>query len=118
MSEEHHDHDKVIEGIKKDWGEILEGSSQAVYIYLDDEHKICNEKFSKLLGYSSPQEWADVTESFPEIFVAEESQEHLVHTFQEAMENMTAAKVDITWKKKTGGEVDTSVIMVPIPYMG
>lgn len=113
-----HNHGDVIEGVKGEFREIFDGSSQSVYIFLDDDNKICNENFSQLLGYSSPQEWADVSESFPQAFVAESSQEHLIHTYQDAMEKKIGAQTEITWKKKDGGEVNTNVILVPIVFKG
>ena len=111
-----HQHDEVIEGVKEQFKELLDESSQAIYIYLDDDHKICNSKFASLLGYSSPDEWAGVTGPFPENFVAESSQQHLVDTYMDAMEKKIGSKVEITWKKKDGEEVKSKVILVPISY--
>lgn len=111
-------HGNLIEEISKEYKEILENSDQAVYIYLDDEHKVCNEKFASLLGYESPEKWAEVKENFPSAFVAEESQETLVNTYIDAMEKYTAAKIKVSWKKKTGDVVETEVILVPVSHSG
>lgn len=114
-----HEHSKeLIEEVSKEFSEILEGSEQGVYIYLDDTLKVCNKNFSDLLGYSSPQEWADVETSFPDAFVADESQEDLISAYQNAMEKMIASQADITWKKKNGEKVKTKVILVPIAFKG
>ena len=107
---------QVIAGLAAQFKEVFEGSHQAMYAYLDDGHKVCNEKFASLLGYSSPEEWAQVAESFPTAFVAEQSQSVLVHAFQHAMEEKIASHIEVTWKKKDGGEVATKVILVPVAF--
>ena len=111
-------HMELISGIAKQMKTILDSSQEAVYIYLDDTHKVCNGKFASLLGYRSPEEWADVTESFPDAFVDRSSQETLVSAYQQAMDKIMPANINVTWKKKTGGTVATSVILVPVAYEG
>ncbi len=114
-----HVHSKeMIEKISQEYSEILNNSKQAIYIYLDDELKICNKNFSNLLGYSLPEEWAAVKTNFPEAFVADESQEDLVSSYQDAMEKAIGTQKNITWKKKNGQKVMTKVILVPISFKG
>ena len=60
MTKEDQHHEELIKGISNQMGTILSSSEQAIYIYLDDIHKVCNKKFASLLGYSSPEEWAKV----------------------------------------------------------
>ena len=116
--DEHQHHEELIQGLYKQLKPILDSSDQAIYIYLDDIHKICNKKFSSLLGYASTKDWAKVTESFPDAFVDEKSQKTLVTTYQKAMEKMVASVVNITWKTKDGRRVTTNVILTPISYNG
>jgi PAS domain-containing protein len=108
-------HEELIAGISKQMRSILDGSQQAVYIYLDNIHKVCNSKFASLLGYRSPEEWAKVEEAF-EVFVDPGSQETLATAYNRAMKKLIPANIKVTWKKKGGGTVDTSVILVPIEY--
>ncbi len=115
---DHSDHTKLIKDVAQQYADILQESEQAVYIYLEDEAKVCNKNFSDLLGYKSPGEWAKVNTSFPEAFVADESQQELVSTYQKAMETMSGSLVDIVWKKKDGEKVKTKVILVPIEFDG
>jgi hypothetical protein len=116
--DEHRHHEDLIAGISAEYGELLAMSSQGIYVYLDDVHKLCNENFASMLGYDSAQEWAAVEENFPTAFVADGSQELLVETYGRAMQDGTASKVDITWKTKTGKPVKTSVILAPISHHG
>jgi len=117
MRNEEQHHEELIKGISKQMESILDSSEQAIYIYLDDIHKVCNEKFASLMGYGSPEEWAKVEDSFPE-FVDQGSQQPLVTAYRQAMEKLIPANIKVTWKKKSGGTVGTSVVMVPIAYDG
>jgi PAS domain-containing protein len=115
MTNEQEHHEALISGISNQMKNIMDSSQQAIYIYLDDIHKVCNAKFATLMGYRSPEEWAKVEDSFPE-FVDESSQEVLVNAYRQAMEKLIPANIKVTWKKKTGGTVATSVVLVPIEY--
>lgn len=115
--EDHH-HKDLIGSVAAEYSDILRNSEQGVYIYLSDDHKVCNKKFTTLLGYNSPEEWAKIEESFPDVFVAEESQDTLITSFQDAMETMTASRNKIAWKKKDGSTIQTTVILAPIVHNG
>jgi hypothetical protein len=113
-----HEHDTTIEEVRKQFGVILKESRQAIYAYLDDTHKLCNERFASMLGYESAEEWSRVTKPFTEVFVQEKSRHSLVSAFQEAMESKSASIIHIAWKKKAGGSINTQVILVPISVKG
>lgn len=110
------EHEDLIQEIMNEHHDILTSSLQGVYIYLDDDHKVCNEKFASLLGYKSAKEWANTKGNFPEIFVDEKSQRTLVTTYQKAIQEFVGSTINIRWKKKSGGTVDTNVILVPIGH--
>ena len=117
----HHDnHEEMIHSFYEVQKEIFDSSTQGIYAFLDDDSRICNDSFAKMLGYGSSKEWSDVDvhESFPDAFIAEKSQQALVEAYQNAMENSVGATLAVTWKKKSGGTVDTTVILVPIMYKG
>jgi hypothetical protein len=115
MTNEQLHHEELIAGISKQMKSILDSSQQSVYIYLDDIHKVCNGKFASLLGYRSPEEWAK-DENLLEATVEQSSQETLVNAYNQAMEKFIASNIIVTWKKKSGGTVVTSVVLVPIAY--
>ncbi|CAG0952332.1 hypothetical protein METP3_00288 [Methanosarcinales archaeon] len=111
-------HEELIKGVYEQLKEVLEESKQAIYIYYDDTHKICNQRFASLLGYKSVEEWSAVNKPFTEAFVNDESQEILVTTYRNAMEDKIGSDIEVSWKKKTGESVRTKVIMVPISHNG
>lgn len=92
-------------------------SEQGIYIYFDDNHKLCNEKFAEILGYPSPEDWAKPAK-FINTYVAEDSGKTLVSAFQNAIEKAIGSSLEVTWKKKTGEEVKTKVLLVPISFQG
>ena len=50
-------HEEILHWVSKEFKEILDGSEQAIYVYACDKHKLCNKRFSSMLGYGSPEEW-------------------------------------------------------------
>jgi len=113
---EHH-HEELIKEITKQFKPILEKSEQAIYIYLDDIHKVCNKKFAVLLGYKSPKEWAD-TEA-PLSDVVEEDQQSVINAYMNASEKMVASSIGVRLKNvKTGKIVKTQMMIAPIGNAG
>lgn len=117
---EHEHHAELLKGFFKEQKQIFDSSDQAIYVFLDDDCRLSNQKFATLLGYSSPDEWfkVDVQGSFPDAFVDNKSHQALVTAYQNAMEKMVGSTIKVTWKKKSGGTADTTVILVPVIYQG
>jgi PAS domain-containing protein len=113
-----HEHEAVTENAKRQFGVILKESKQGIYLYLDDTHKLCNEKFASMLGYNSAEEWAKVEKPFTEAFVDAKSQHALVSAYQEAMNSKTGSCIDIAWRTQKGKRVKTQVILVPVSISG
>lgn len=113
MNEQEHHHEKVVKQIAAQMKPVLDKSSQGIYIYLDDTHKVCNKKFADLLGYRSAAEWAD-TEA-PLSDVVEADQESVISAYEGASEKMTARCLDVRVKNiKTGKTIKTGMIVVPL----
>lgn len=110
-------HEELVKGLCEQMKTVLDVSEQPIFIYLDDNHKACNNKFSSLLGFKSPQEWAAV-EGFLEPYVAEKSRDTLMNAYWNAMKKMVASTSQITFVKKGGGEVNSTVVLVPLPFQG
>lgn len=115
MNENQH-HEQLIVGVTEQYWDILNNSKQAVYIYFDDNHKVCNEKLSTLLGYSSPEQWAQASGPFPQVFVDKDSQERLASAYANAMENAVGSVINVVWRKKNNQIINSRVILVPISF--
>lgn len=113
-----HSHELVIAKVKKLFADVLEGSKQPVYIYLDDADKVCNKRFASLLGYESPEEWGAVEKNFPEALMVQKDRQVLVSAYQSAMNDLVGSTISVTWRKKKGGEVPSTAILVPLVQDG
>src|SRR5271157_2519674 len=87
MDEQQH-HKDLIKGISEQMKPVLEKSGQALYIYLDDNHKVCNKKFADMLGYKSPKEWAKIEAPLSDII--EEDQDKVIKAYINASEKIIA----------------------------
>ena len=114
-AEEHHD--ELVKGLYDQMKPIMEGSDQPIFIYLDDIHKACNKKFASMLGFKSPQEWAE-KQGFLEVYVTEKSRETLSSAYWQAIEKKAASTIPMTWIKKDGAAMDSTLILVPMFFEG
>ncbi len=117
MTSEQKHHEELVSGFYNQLKEIFDSSEQAIYLYLDDNHKVCNKKFAQMQGFSSPEEWAKVDNPL-EVGVAKSSQDAVVSAYKNAMEKLIASKINVKLKRKNGDAFDASVIMVPVAYQG
>lgn len=116
MDEQQH-HEELVKGITEQMKPVLEKSGQAIYIYLDDNHKVCNKKFADLLGYKSPKEWAQAEAPLSD--VVEEDQQNVVKSYMDASEKMVASGIKVRVKNiKTGKIITTNMIIAPIGHAG
>ncbi len=110
-------HEQLVKGLYEQMKPILDKSEQPIFIYLDDNHKACNDKLASMLGFSSPKEWA-AEQGFLEVYVAEKSRETLSSAYWNAIEKMVASTIQLTWMKKDGSLIDSTMIMVPMFFEG
>src|SRR3989338_318874 len=110
--DEHHEH--LIKEVEELFEPILSNSPQAIYIYLDDAHKICNQKFADLLGYKSIAEW--VANETPVDDVVESDQNKVIEAYGNASEKYEASTLSVAIKTKGGSQVDVDIIMTPFTY--
>src|SRR5208283_2903804 len=95
--------------------QVLDKSEQAIYLYLDDNHKVCNKKFADLLGYKSAKEWASM--DAPLADVVEKDQQSVITAYENATERMMAGDIEIKVNNiKTGKLIKTRMILAPIAY--
>jgi hypothetical protein len=116
MDEQEH-HEELVKGIAEQMKPVMEKSEQAIYIYLDDNHKVCNEQFADLIGYKSPKEWAEADAPLSD--VVEEDQQSVIDAYMNASEKMTAECLDVRFKNtKTAKIVKTRMIIAPVGHAG
>ena len=115
--DEHQHHEDLVEGITQQMKQVLDKSGQAIYLYLDDTHKVCNKKFADMLGYKSPKEWAEAEAPLSD--VVEEDQQEVINVYMSASEKMNSGWAEVKFKNiKTGKIVATNMLVAPIGYAG
>ena len=110
----HHLH--LVKELAEELKPVLSKSPQAIYLYLDDEHKICNKKFADLLGYKSVNEWVD--NQYPISDVDEKDQEKGIKAYMNASRKFIASTLTGTWIKKDGKKIKAEITLAPISYKG
>ena len=112
--DEHHEH--LVKELAEQLDIVLSNSPQAIYLYLDDEHKVCNQKFADMLGYGSIDEW--VSNETPVSDIVEEDQPKVIHAYGQASEHFKASAFSVTVVKKDNTRIEINLIMVPISFKG
>lgn len=110
-------HKELVNGLYAQMKQILDASQQPIFIYLDDNHKACNQQFANFLGYPSPEEWAQIP-GFLEVYVEANSRNTLMNAYWNAANNMNASTVNLTWIRKNHTNVNSTMILVPIAFEG
>jgi hypothetical protein len=96
---------------------ILDSSEQAVYLYLDDIHRACNENLASLLGYSSPAAWAATESALGDI--PGQSQQAAAAAYESARRKMAASSLEVFVRHRdTGKLIPTRMVVVPFPWRG
>jgi PAS domain-containing protein len=117
--EQDEQHEEWLAAIATQLAPVFDNSKQGVYVYLDDRHKICNERLAKMWGYASAAEWA-ATPDFLETFVATHPDRLQVSTnyHQHVHRELTAYQLRFTAKRKDGRSVRVETQTVPFAYDG
>jgi hypothetical protein len=115
-----HPHDVLLQQVQQEFADIFAGTTQGIYIYLDDPHWIGNDRLATMLGYASAAELVKVSagSALMDVLVAPESQQRVIDAYTGAAERKVASSAPVTWKKKAGGTVKSQTIFVPISFKG
>jgi hypothetical protein len=116
MAEQEH-HVELIKGISEQMEILLKESERAIYIYLDDSHKVCNKKFANLLGYKSPKAWADIEAPLSDVL--KQDQQKVIDAYMNASEKGIAGSIDVKMKNvKTEEILKINMIIAPTIFEG
>ena len=118
MKQDQHPHEKILAAFSKEFKHIMHSSPQGVYMYIDDEHKVCNEKFAKMMGYKSAAEWAKLPTVLDDVVPSDH--ERVIKAYTETVTKSVGNSLNMTVKNRFGrGKAKkVSVVMVPISVKG
>lgn len=115
MAEDIH-HEHLIKELAEQFEPIFSNSPQGIYLYLDDTHKICNQKFADMLGYKSIEDW--VANEAPVGDVVEEDQKKVIDAYTDAADTYKAREVKVAILRQDGKRINVLVHMTPFTYRG
>jgi PAS domain S-box-containing protein len=97
---------------------IFESSPDGVYVWLDEEHWICNQRFAELLGYDSPGELND-TPHLLQRWVHEDDQGQFSWSYWNRVQTRSfPTTLRFRGKRKDGSEVLFETEMIPLTFGG
>ncbi len=111
-------HEEWLAAIAAQLAPIFEHSSEGVYVYLDDRHKVCNAVLAKMWGFGSPAEWAGAPD-FLGTFVAEDDRAEVSRAYHAHIhQSLTPTRLRFTVRRPDGTPVRCESDMIPLSYAG
>ncbi len=111
------EHEQILKEMLQQFQPVFDKSPFGVYLYLDDVHKVCNEKMAKMFGLTT-KEWA-ATETFLADFVSDEDQQVFANNYQHHIAGLThSVTFRFHGKRKDGSVFLAETDMIPISWHG
>ncbi len=97
---------------------LFESSPDGVYVWLDEEHWICNQRFAELLGYDSPDDLND-TPHLLQRWVHEEDQGQFSWSYWNRVQTLSfPTTLRFRGIRRDGSEVPVETDMIPLTFGG
>ncbi len=110
-------HEDMVQELAEQFQPILQKSPDGVYLWLDESHKVCNERLARMFGLTV-EEWRD-TQPFLTAFVAEEDQQLFSWNY---WNRVATSAFPVTFRfrgrRKDGSTFVAETDMVPISWRG
>jgi PAS domain S-box-containing protein len=111
-------HDDVTRQLAEHLAPIFESSPDGVYVWLDEEHWICSQRFAEQLGYDSPEELND-TPHLLQRWVHEDDQGMFSWSYWNRVQARAfPATIRFRGIRKDGSEALYETDMIPLAYGG
>ena len=108
-------HNKMIGELAKEFKPVLDNSTDGVYLWLDNDNMICNEKFAKMFGYTVKEMQSNG--DFLGKLVAEKDQKMFAENYNKSIAQLTSpVSFKFTGIKKDGSKVKAETVMIPITF--
>jgi PAS domain S-box-containing protein len=110
-------HEQALREMAEQFGPLFERSPVGVYLYVDDHHKICNEKMARIHGMTV-EEWQN-TPTFLNDFIVPEDRQIYAGNYRE---HVAALKHPVTFRfhglRKDGSTFAAETDMIPLCWNG
>ena len=96
---------------------VLEESPDGVYLWLDEQNKVCNQRLAKMFGYDV-DEW-EAIDDFASTLIADESRARYVWNYQNHVGRLQhPVTFRFRGKRKDGSTFAAETDMIPLTYRG
>ena len=110
-------HKGIIKELSEQFAPVLKHSTDGVYLWLDEENMICNDKLAKMFDYSVKELCSE--HPFLETFVAEKDRELFSMNYHKSVAPL-ARPVTFRFRgiRKDGSTFQAETDMIPISWQG
>jgi PAS domain S-box-containing protein len=107
----------IIKELAEQFRPVFEQSPDGVYLWLDEAHKVCNERLATMFGYTV-EEWGEA-EPFLDTFVAEEDRAIYSWNYHNRVATLAfPATFRFQGLRKDGPTFPAETDLIPISYKG
>jgi PAS domain S-box-containing protein len=111
------DHEQVLSRLMEQFLPVFAHSPDGVYLYLDDNHKVCNKRMADMFGLTV-EEWRKIP-NFLERFVASQDRELFAANY---VKHVAALKGPVSFRfhavRKNGETFLAETEMIPVSWNG
>ena len=109
-------HKKALRNLTDQLRPVFNESIEGVFIYLDGEHKSCNDRLADMFGYT-PLQW-EALYPFEKLFSAESRENVMATYYERIIAEKAPAELDFTGIRKDGSSFSARIVMAPISCEG
>ncbi len=111
------EHEQILTALLKQLTPVFLHSPDGVYLYLDDNHKVCNKRLADMFGMTVEQ-WSRVP-NFLEGFVAPQDRDLVASNFQTHIATLSRpVTFRFTAVRKNGKTFTAETEMIPLSWNG
>jgi PAS domain S-box-containing protein len=112
-----HEHVKMLREMKAHFGLLFDKSPDGIYIYIDDVHKMCNERMAKLHG-TTIDEW-ERCESIVDTYVQPDDRNVVVNHYLQTIQGFgSPVRFQYRARRQNGSTFKVELDMIPITWAG
>ena len=119
-AQKHHDeeHEQILREMEEHFGPLFESSPVGVYLYVNDVHKICNERMAQMHGMTV-EEWRN-RPTFLNDFIAQEDRGLYARNYQQHVAGLMRHPVTFRFRglRKDGSTFTAETDMIPLCWRG
>ena len=111
-------HDVATKELAEHLRPIFDASPDGVYVWLDEEHWICNERFAALFGYDGPEELNDTPHLLQRLVHGDDQELFSLNYWNRVQALAFPVTFRFTGVRKDGSTCQVETDMIPLTFGG